>query len=163
MAFNTIKYHSNIFMLTLILVFYLQGCTAPKFEDKLHLEKKLSGSWTATAFSGELRETWRLGADGWMQQHGIYIENHDTLYSAHTKIEQVGGEVILFSVIRAATPRIFKAVTVGEDEIIFENNDYKDPYQVTYTFLDDTSYQRTIRRIEKDSLEVYTFNFKRVD
>ncbi|MCB0375108.1 MAG: hypothetical protein KDD04_04235 [Sinomicrobium sp.] len=130
-------------------------------EDTLRLKHKLEGTWEAMAFSGKLHETWELNADGWMQQQGYYLEEQDTAYSAKTKIEKVGDDLILFSVIKNANPRIFKAVSITGDSIVFENNDYKNPFRVTYAFLGKDRYKRTITGYEKDSLVVYEFDFKK--
>lgn len=130
-------------------------------KDRLDLENKLSGKWIAKAFDGELHEEWMLNKDGWMEQEGFYIENQDTSYAAKTQIQKVGDDIILFSVIRNSNPKIFKSVTFEEKKIIFENEDYKNPYQVKYEFLSDQLYRRTIEGRENDSLVIYEFNFKK--
>ncbi len=132
-------------------------------KDKLALKVKLEGTWEATAFSGKLHEKWELNTDGWMQQQGYYIEENDTSYSAKTKIEKIGEELILFSVIKNSNPRIFKAVNVSDSKIVFENDDYKNPFRVTYEFLGENTYKRTITGYEKDSLVRYEFRFKKVN
>ena len=86
----------------------------------------------------------------------------NTMYSAMTKIEKVGDEIILFSVIKNSNPKIFKAIKVKNETIVFENKDYKNPYQVKYEFLDKNNYRRTITGVEKDSLVSYSFNFKKL-
>ena len=131
--------------------------------DQLHLKAKLNGSWKAAAFDGELHEAWHLGANGWMQQRGYYIEKNDTSYSASTRIEKIDSDIILFSVIKNANPKIFKAIDVSDKKIIFENKDYKNPYQVTYEFINSVHYKRTIKGYEHDSLVVYEFNFKKIN
>jgi len=45
---------------------------------------------------------------------------------------------------------------------VFENKDYKNPYQVKYEFIDKNNYRRTIKGYEKDSLVIYKFNFKKL-
>lgn len=87
-----------------------------------------------------------------MQQKGVYIENNDTSYSAITRIEKIADEVILFSVIKDSTPKIFKAISVSDNEIVFENKDYKNPYQVKYEFFTGSTYRRSITGFENDSL-----------
>lgn len=131
-------------------------------KDHLDLKDRLSGKWNAKAFDGELHEEWTLDQDGWMLQEGHYIEGNDTSYSAKTKIEKIGADVILLSVIRNSNPKIFKAVSIEKNEIIFENTEYKNPYSVKYEFLAKDSYRRTIKGYEKDSLVVYEFNFKKI-
>ena len=123
---------------------------------------KISGKWRATAFNGELHEEWKLGSEGWMQQQGYYIEKNDTTYTAKTQILKVDEELILFSVIKNANPKIFKSVLTEENKLIFENKDYKNPYQVTYEFLSEEHYRRTLTGYEKDSLVVYEFEFQKV-
>lgn len=97
-----------------------------------------------------------------MQQQGYYIEAQDTSYSAKTRIEKVGDDIILFSVIKNADPKIFKAVSHSDTLIVFENKEYKNPYQVTYEFLGKDRYKRTIKGYENDSLVMYEFHFKKV-
>lgn len=132
-------------------------------KDKLALKAKLEGTWEATAFSGKLHEKWELNTDGWMQQQGYYIEEKDTSYSAKTKIEKIGEDVILFSVIKNSNPRIFKAITISDSKIVFENNDYKNPFRVIYEFSGENTYKRTITGYEKDSLVRYEFRFKKMN
>ena len=149
---------------TVVLTFFLISCreSTPQ-QERLNLESKLAGKWIAKAFDGELHEEWVLGKDGWMQQTGYYIEDADTSYSAKTKIERVGDEVILFSVIKDSNPKIFKATALDEDEIVFENGDYRNPFEVKYEFFSEGNYRRTIRGYEPDSsLVVYEFNFEKV-
>jgi hypothetical protein len=134
-----------------------------KVKDQLNLETKLSGKWIAKAFDGELHEEWKLNSNGWMQQAGYYIENIDTSYTAITQIQKVENDIILFSVIKNSNPKIFKSISLEENKIIFENNDYKNPYQVKYEFLSSKKYKRTIRGYENDSLVIYEFNFKKND
>lgn len=149
--------------LCLVFALFFSCSENGKIADRLRLEKKLSGKWVATAFDGELHEVWHLNDSGWMQQEGYYIENGDTLYAAQTQIQGVGNDTILFSVIKDANPKIFKSIHAEENKIIFENDDYKNPYQVHYEFLTAENYRRTIRGRENDSLVEYEFNFKKVD
>lgn len=150
--------HPILIMLGLVL---LSCCEQAKTEDHLGLQSKLSGKWKAAAFDGELHETWTLNDKGWMQQEGFYIEKSDTSYAAQTQVQSVGDDVILFSVIRNSNPKIFKQVHSEENKMVFENDDYKNPFQVTYEFLSDSSYRRTIRGYEEDSIVVFQFNFKK--
>ena len=129
--------------------------------DRLNLNSKLSGHWVASAFDGELRETWTLGHQGWMEQEGFYIENGDTSYSAVTQIQQVGEEIILFSVIKDSNPKIFKAIESQENLYRFKNDDYKNPFEVQYEFISSNEYRRTITGYEGDSLVTYEFNFQK--
>ena len=155
---------SAYILLILIFNFVSSGCNdQPAPNDRLNLNAKLSGTWKAIAFDGALHEKWALLPDGYMQQEGMYIENRDTLYQAITKIEQVGTELILYSVIKDSNPKIFKAIHRTEDIIIFENKDYSNPYQVKYEFLSDNKYRRTIEGVENDTLAIYVFNFNKVD
>lgn len=147
------------FLITCVLLFSCKQNV--EIKDHLNLETKLSGKWTAKAFDGELHEQWKLNLDGWMQQDGFYIEKTDTLFAAKTQIQKVGDDIILFSVIRNSNPKIFKAVSSEENKIIFENDDYKNPYQVTYEFFSNQSFRRTIMGRENDSLVIYEFNFKK--
>lgn len=130
-------------------------------KDHLMLESKLAGKWKARAFDGELHEEWKLNAQGWMQQQGYYIEGTDTSYAAVTQIEQLNDEIILFSIIRNSSPKIFKSVLTATDKMIFENKDYKNPFEVTYEFISDQKYRRTIKGYENDSLVVYEFDFEK--
>ena len=131
--------------------------------DNLNLSPKLSGSWIAKAFNGELHESWNLANDGWILQKGYYIERNDTSYSAQTKIEKVNNVLVLFSVIKNSNPKIFQATERSDSKIVFENKDYKNPYEVIYEFIDKDNYRRTIKGLENDSLVTYIFDFKKID
>ncbi len=132
-------------------------------KDHLNLKNKLAGKWEAKAFSGELHEEWILDKNGWMLQQGYYIEENDTSYSAKTIIEKINNDIILLSVIKNSNPKIFKAISISDNGIIFENDDYKNPFQVKYEFLNKNEYRRTIKGYEKDSLVIYEFNFKKTE
>lgn len=149
--------------LILICIFVLSCNESDKVKDNLNLETKLSGKWIAKAFDGELHEEWKLNKNGWMEQEGYYIENNDTSYAAQTQIQKVGNDIILFSVIRNSNPKIFKSISSKGNIIIFENDDYKNPYQVKYEFLTNQKYRRTIKGKENDSLVTYEFNFEKTN
>ena len=153
----------NCIFILLTIILFISCTNNTKSEDYLNLSGKLTGNWKAIAFDGELHEIWKLEKNGFMQQQGYYIEKTDTSYSAKTRIEKVGADIILFSVIQDSNPKIFKAINSNDTKIIFENKDYRNPYQVVYEFIDDTNYKRTITGYENDSLVVYEFNFKRLD
>ncbi|MBT8274204.1 MAG: hypothetical protein KJO77_10380 [Bacteroidia bacterium] len=141
---------------------FLGSCNSQNnIKDHLKLESKLAGKWIAKAFDGELHEEWKLNDKGWMQQQGYYIENSDTSYAAVTQIQKVNNDIILFSIIRNSNPKIFKSVSSNNDKMIFENKDYKNPFEVTYEFISEQNYRRTIRGYENDSLVVYEFNFEK--
>lgn len=147
--------------LALILAFF--SCKMDKRQtDPLNLAPKLAGKWTARAFDGELHEEWQLGSDGWMEQQGYYIEAGDTTYAAKTRIWQLGDEIILTSVIKDANPKIFKSVGKSDSKLVFENGDYQNPFQVTYEFISNNIYRRTIRGYANDSLVAYEFNFRKL-
>ena len=132
-------------------------------QEHLNLKDKLAGKWKAKAFSGELREEWNLEKNGWMQQTGYYVGKDDTTYRAITRIGKIGNDVILFSVIKGSNPKIFKSIRISDNEIVFENTDYKNPYQVKYEFFSESNYRRTIIGFEKDSLVTYEFNFEKIE
>ena len=67
----------------------------------------------------------------------------------------------LDSIIENSNPKIFQSVQTQSNKIIFENKDYKNPYRVTYEFLTESSYRRTIEGRENDSLVTYVFDFKK--
>ena len=151
------------YLMTMLIALLLLSCNEEnKKKDYLNLNNKLSGSWSAKAFDGKLHEKWTLNDNGWMEQESYYIEQNDTSYSAKSRIEKFNKEVILSSIIKNSNPKIFKAINVEEDKIVFENDDYKNPYKVTYEFISKNSYRRTIMGYERDSLVSYTFNFEKI-
>ena len=153
----------KIVSISLILLIILMSCNEDRqLTDHLQLQSKLEGKWMAKAFDGELHDSWHLNQDGWMQQQGYYIEGRDTSYAAKTLIQKVGEEIILLSVIKDGNPKVFKSVQREDNLIVFKNDDYKNPYQVKYEFLSDTTYRRTIEGMEQDSLVRYVFDFKKV-
>ncbi|KAA3611059.1 MAG: hypothetical protein D8M58_13850 [Calditrichaeota bacterium] len=150
----------TIYLLSLVL---FSSCQSINSESKLSFSNNLVGHWKAAAFSGELHEKWKVTKDGWILQEGHYIENNDTTYSAKTKIEKIGKDLILFSVIKNSNPKIFKATLDNADSIIFENSDYKNPHKVKYEFLGNSNYRRTITGVEEGSLVTYQFDFERIN
>ncbi len=152
----------KLFTLLFFGLLFLSCTSIDRKTDSLNLESKLTGKWIATAFDGELHEEWKLGENGWMEQQGFYIENADTLYSAKTRIEKVENDIILFSIIKNSNPKIFQSIEFSEDKIVFQNKDYKNPFQVTYEFINSKKFKRTIEGFENDSLVIYNFNFEQV-
>ena len=126
------------------------------------LAKNLVGKWQSPAWSGQLSEQWRVGEDGWLRQQAYYFEQSDTTYRAQSKIEKVGSDLILFTIIENSTPKIFKSTIISADSAVFENSDYKNPYRVVYYLIDKDNYNRTITGMENDSLVSYTFKFRRM-
>lgn len=45
-----------------------------------------------------------------MQQSSVYLEKNDTLYQAVNRMEQVGNDLILFSVIMDSNQKLFKPI-----------------------------------------------------
>ena len=152
----------KLFKLFFFGLLFLSCTNIDRKTDSLNLESKLTGKWIATAFDGELHEEWKLGENGWMEQQGFYIENADTSYSAKTRIGKVEKDIILFIIIKNSNPKIFQSVEFSEDKIVFQNKDYKNPFQVTYEFINSKKYKRTIEGFENDSLVIYNFNFEKV-
>lgn len=149
-------------VLLILISLLIISCKNDKpIKDHLTLESKLSGKWISKAFNGELHEEWKLNNKGWMQQEGYYIEKGDTTYAAQTQIQLVGDDIILFSVIRNSNPKIFKSIRKDENKIVFENDDYNNPFQVKYEFLSNEKYRRTIKGYENDSIVIYEFNFEK--
>ena len=151
-------------ILAIFTIFFFFSCNQESRNlDNLNLKSKLEGKWKTKAFDGELHEKWTVSDNGWMEQEGYYIEQNDTSYSAKTRIEKITNEIILLSIIKNSNPKVFKAISFEENKIVFENDDYKNPYNVKYEFLSENRYRRTIKGFEKDSLVTYVFNFELVD
>lgn len=145
-------------------VFAVVSCiNERRFEDPLKLRENLEGSWKAEAFGGVLVEEWKLIEGGIMQQESFLMQDEDTTYMAVSQIEKIGGEIILFSVIKNSTPKIFQSISYENNELLFENKDYRNPFSVLYKFLEENRYQRIITGYEGDSLEIYTFEFHRIE
>lgn len=89
--------------------------------------------------------------------------NHEIQYAAHTKIESLNNELVLFSVIKEATPKIFKMASFSENKIVFENSEYSNPNKVVYEWVTQNLYKRTISGIENDKPTSDTFEFKRIN
>lgn len=153
----------SIHVFTVVLLLLVTAISANGLDRVYNsLAKHLVGTWQSPAWSGRLSETWRVGEDGWLHQQAYYFEEADTSYRAHSKIEKVGDDLILFTVIENSNPKIFKSVMISDDIVVFKNSDYKNPYEVTYHLMDKNHFQRTITGMENDSLVSYTFKFKRV-
>ncbi len=121
----------------------------------------LTGKWTSPAWEGELEENWQLDQNGQMVSTALYLENGDTLYASQTFIQHLSGEWILLSVIKDSPPKVFKAVSWDETEMVFENPDYENPSRVRYEFIDDNSFHRIISWKLNGVPDSYTFQFTR--
>ena len=150
------------FLLLLCTAFLISCQKSEIVKDRLSISQNLEGKWIAPAWTGELHEEWKVGEDGWMLQQGHYIENGDTSFSANTKIEVVKDELILFSVIKNSNPKIFKGSSIQPQGFVVRNEEYKNPFQVEYRFIDGQNYQRTITGFEQDSLVSTVFNFNKI-
>ncbi|MCB0641448.1 MAG: hypothetical protein KDC44_07395, partial [Phaeodactylibacter sp.] len=125
------------------------------------LKQRLSGTWRAKAWNGQLEEYWGQDISGHIAQSATYTEGDIVRYRAENKIEWVSGELILFTVIKGSNPKIFKATSFTDQEIVFENSDYSNPNKVVYHFGADGTFQRTISGVENGEPTTYTFEFKR--
>lgn len=119
----------------------------------------LTGTWVSKAWDGELQEYWSIGHDGNLLQNAQYTENGAVLYEAISRMEQVGDDFVLFSVIKDSNPKIFKVSSYKENEITFHNSDYQNPSTVIYKFVSETRYDRTIIGVENGAPTSYTFEF----
>ena len=153
---------TTIILLSYFMLLTAVLCSPGPREKNLTFQDALVGSWKATAFDGELRESWKVGEDGWLWQEGYYIENTDTQYRAITKIEKTAYGYVLFSVIENSTPKIFQATGMQNEVLVFSNEDYTNPFEVKYEFRSDSTYRRSIKGRERDSLVTYVFDFKKV-
>ena len=134
-----------------------------KVDEVPDLQKLLLGSWESKAWDGHLSESWSVGKDGYLFQNSKYVENGEVTYAAQSKIEIVGDEVILFSLIEDDMPKIFKATSYSEKHITFENSDYPNPNKVHYEFpKEEGKYNRTISGMEGGKSTSYTFNFSKI-
>ncbi len=142
---------------------YLETTFQEKKKDSLLnlIKDKLLGTWTSKAWDGTLEENWTYKNDR-IEQTAIYQENGAILYEAQNFMEVKGGTLLISTVIKDGTPKIFRATTISADTIIFENKDYKNPSKVTYFFLAN-AFHRTIEGIENGAKSTYTFKFNKKD
>jgi len=134
----------------------------PNIKDSIpNFKKLLVGSWSSKAWNGILKEKWSIGTDGHLQQTAQYFESGKLQYEAQNKIEIVGEDIILFTVIKNSNPKIFKATSYTENSITFQNSEYANPDKVVYYFKDAVSFERTISGTEKGKPTNYTFNFSK--
>ena len=124
-------------------------------------KESLKGSRKSKAWDGMLYETWSISqVDGHLEQKAKYIENGKVSYQAMNKMEVINNELVLFTVIKGGNPKIFKATTITNKKVVFENSDYSNPNKVEYIFEAD-SFKRTISGIEDGEPTTYTFDFSR--
>ena len=126
------------------------------------IKERLKGNWSSPAWSGQLDETWSVDPNSHIVQTASYSEEGVVSYSASNKIEIVGEEWVLFTVIKDSNPKIFKATSVTKDKIVFENSDYANPNKVVYEFTSPDTFKRTISGLENGEPSSYTFTFTRV-
>ncbi len=130
-------------------------------KSKLYLKVKetLVGNWISPAWDGQLIEMWSVDKDQNLVQTSKYIEGKKVLFRSQNKIEYIGGELILISVIENSDPKIFKAVEANGSRIVFENKEYKNPNRVEYVLYEKT-FHRKISGAENGSPTSYTFKFE---
>ena len=151
---------SQFIWLILICALIVYSCSDRQADPVIDdMAGHLVGSWRTSAWTGTLDETWIKGNDGWLHETAYYYEDADTSYRAHSRIQRVENDLILFSVIQNSTPKIFRATTIHSDSVVFENADYRNPFRVVYYFSEGAGFQRTITGFENDSLVSTTFNF----
>ena len=120
-----------------------------------------AGTWTTKAWDGELIEHWQHLQAGVLESQAIYIEKGDTLYRSTSRMEQVMGEWVLFSIIEGNNPKIFRQSAIDDQSITFVNSDYSNPQEVRYSFIDEQHFERTISGEENGQTSTYTFSFTR--
>lgn len=126
-----------------------------------NLKNKLTGNWISKAWNGILKENWYIDKSGYLNQKAKYFENDKLLYEANNKIELIEGELILITVIKNASPKIFKATSFNKHEIVFENTEYKNPNKVIYKLISDKVFEREISGSENNKPSNYVFRFER--
>lgn len=127
------------------------------------LKENLNGHWTSEAWDGRLNESWTTDDNGHLLQTAQYIEDNRVLFESTNKIEVIDNELILMSVIKGSNPKIFKASSYSESEIVFENSDYINPNKVVYNFGPEEQFQREISGRENDQPTSYIFHFKKIE
>lgn len=149
-----------ILLLPLLLSCTISASASPLKTDPFpDLSQLLIGEWSSPAWNGQLVETWRMIDATTFESRAVYMEKKDTLYASTSRIEKVGGQWMLFSVIKDGTPKIFQAVSSSASHILFENPDYANPRQVRYSFTERNKFNRTITGKEEGQPATYTFNF----
>lgn len=124
------------------------------------MKNRLKGSWTSKAWEGEIIEIWETTAEGDLYQTAEYIEDNKVLYESTNLIKIIANELILTTIIKGNNPKIFKAIELNGDYILFENTDYDNPSRVKYELSSRGNYKRTITGKESGQMSQYTFNFQ---
>lgn len=116
--------------------------------------------WITPAWDGQLRETWSVSSDRQLSQKASYTVNGEVQYEAQSRMMMIGEELILVTVIVDADPKVFRATSVTDSIIVFENSSYRNPDKVVYRLTDNGYFSRTISGHEPDgTASSYTFAF----
>ena len=81
---------------------------------------------------------------------------------AQNKIEMIGNQLVLISLIEGSDPRIYQATFFDHQKVVFYNEMYANPSRVTYTLFPDR-FERMIGGMENDQPSRYTFSFNKTN
>ncbi len=137
----------------------LLSCTTPPSPGTPHW---LSGSWTAPAFDGVLRETWEQEGSALLVKAGYYIEQSDTLYSEQVRIDSLFDGTYLLAQPKGGHPVIFRLVEKSDSAMTFRNPGNRNPFEVTYRRMSDDRFVRTTVGMEGSDTVRNRFDFTRV-
>lgn len=127
---------------------------------KLEEVKWLIGSWRNSTKEGVLRENWNQLNDSTLSGKTIFVAEKDTLFTETIEIIQVNDNLLYNTKISNQNDGktvSFKASTLTENKIVFENPKHDFPQKIVYTKISSDSLVAKIsgNKDGKDTFEEY--------
>lgn len=150
-------------LFTLSIVIILASCQTVQNEKQANeYDHWLEGTWTAPYFMGKISETWSFNDKGNLSLDGLFEENGDTIYWEKIKIDTLGKDIFLIAKPHNSPGFIYQQVSSSENEIVFENKIYSNPYRIKYIKVDNDHFDRVNIGLEEGQEVKNLFNYTRL-
>lgn len=132
---------------------------------KLEEAKWLIGSWGNSTKEGDLTESWNQLNDSTLSGKTTFISGKDTLFTETIEIIQVNDSLLYNTKVsnqNEGKKVSFKASTLTESQIVFENPKHDFPQKITYIKISSDSLVAKIsgKKNGKESFEEYPMKKK---
>ncbi|GAA4766846.1 MULTISPECIES: DUF6265 family protein [Flavobacterium] len=110
--------------------------------EKLENAKWIIGSWGNTTKEGVLSETWSQLNDSTLSGKTAFITGKDTLFTETIEIIQINDSLLYNTKVsnqNEGRTVSFKASTLTENQIVFENSKHDFPQKITYNKISSDS------------------------
>lgn len=145
------------YLFTLLACFIFSSGQAQEMFDQL------VGGWETDAFGGKLHNYWQKDSNGGYAGIGIFLEGADTTYREHLRLFQLNDNWILVASPEGSAPFVFKMISRKKNEVVFENERFRNPENVLYRIKPDgTFFRRTQGKNEDGSPAQNEYFFKKM-